>query len=244
MQKSAPADFFVPAARAGACAILAAMNLASSVLPAAFYWIGYGMFVPLLAFAAYRAPWHRVRHGMLHVYLGTAVALIIMWLMKAGLTPGLHYHLLGGTLLTLMFGWELALVAVTGVLAAVTANGMGDWTSFALNGLIMGAIPVLLTQAVFVLAVRFLPHHFFIYVIVNAFLCGGLAMAASVGISAFLLSHFSVYTRHELVGEFLLFAPLMVFAEAFFSGMLASGMALMKPEWIVTFDDRRYLAGK
>jgi uncharacterized membrane protein len=36
----------------------------------------------------------------------------------------------------------------------------------------------------------------------------------------------------------------MMFAEAFFSGMLITGMILFRPEWVMTFDDKRYLHGK
>jgi uncharacterized membrane protein len=44
--------------------------------------------------------------------------------------------------------------------------------------------------------------------------------------------------------DYLPFVPFMVFGEGFMTGMLVTGMALMKPQWLTTFDDRRYIAGK
>ena len=221
------------------------MNLSYDVLPVEFYWVADVAYVVLLVFAIYRAPWVRLRHNeSMHVFLGGTVVLMLLWHMKAGLTPGLYYHLLGGTLFTLMFGWEFAFIGVSLVIIGTTIDGIGDWQSLSINALLMGGVPIFFSYAVYRLAVRFLPHHFFVYVIVNAFFCGGLAMALTIGVTALLLACCGPYSRFELLHGYLPFAPLMVFAEGFFSGMLATGMALMRPEWIITFDDRRYIAGK
>lgn len=221
------------------------MNLSYGLLPDPLLWVAHAIFALLLGQAVYRAPWRRLRETrQLNVFLGCTVFLLLIWSLKAGIEPGLDFHLLGGTLLVLMFGWELALVAVSLVLAGITLNGSGDWGSFSINALLMGAVPIFLSYGVYRLAVRFLPHHFFVYVIVNAYFCAGLAMAATVLAASLLFLCCSPYTLDRLTDSYLPFAPFMVFAEGFFTGMLAASMALMRPEWIWTFDDRRYLTGK
>ncbi len=221
------------------------MNLSVGLLPDLVLWSAHPIYGALLGYAVLRAPWARLeRSENLHVFLGSAVALLLVWSLKAGINPGLDFHLLGGTLFTLMFGWELALVGVSLVMLGFTAFSGADWMSFSLNILLMGALPVLVTQGMLWLALRYLPHHFFIYVIVNAYLCGGLAMGLTVVVGSTLLVLSGTYSFAKIANAYLPFAPFMIFAEGFFSGMLAAGMALMRPEWITTFDDRRYLVGK
>jgi len=221
------------------------MNLSFGILPVTLHWLASIVFLFVLAVAFYTAPLKRLREGeQLHVFLGSVVLLMLLWQMKAGLAAGLYYHILGGTLFTLMFGWQLAFMGITIVVAGSTLNGIGDWPTFAVNSLIMAGIPILISHWLLRFAVRYMPHHFFVYVLFNAFFCGGLAMGATVVTASLLLACCSAYTLHELANDYLIFAPLMVFAEGFFSGMLAAGMAIMRPEWISTFDEHRYITGK
>lgn len=221
------------------------MNLSFGILPVSIHWLASIAYLFVLAAAFYTAPLKRLQESEpLHVFLGSVVLLMLLWQMNAGLAAGLYYHLLGGTLFTLMFGWQLAFMGISIVLAGSTLNGTGDWPTFAVNALIMAGIPVLITHWLLRFAVRHMPHHFFVYVLFNAFFCGGLAMAATVVTASFLLACCSAYTLSQLMSDYLIFAPLMVFAEGFFSGMLAASMALMRPEWMATFDESRYITGK
>ena len=221
------------------------MNLSFGILPVSIHWLAAIAFLFVLAAAVYTGPLKRLQaNEQSHVFLGSVVLLMLLWQMNAGLAAGLYYHLLGGTLFTLMFGWQLAFIGITIVVAGSTLNGAGDWPTFAVNALLMAGIPVLITHWLLRFAIRYMPHHFFVYVLFNAFFCGGLAMGATVVTTSFLLAAFSAYTLGQLAGDYLIFAPLMVFAEGFFSGMLAASMALMRPDWITTFDESRYITGK
>lgn len=221
------------------------MNLPYVLLPAWLHWIATALFVLLLFKAVRRAPWPRFRNKeLLHVLLGSCVLLLLIWSLKAGIKPGLTFHLLGGTLFMLMYGWEVALVAISLVLAGSVLNGVIPWQSFAINALVMGALPVLFSHAVYRLAVWYLPHHFFVYTLVNAFFCAGLAMALTVTAGSLLLVGFGPYSLDVVMRNYLPYVPLMMFGEGFMTGMLITGMALMKPHWLITFDDRRYIAGK
>lgn len=221
------------------------MNLPAGLLPESISWLADALFLLLLWQAVKTAPWGRFRHSEhLHVFLGSVVFLLLIWSMQAGIEPGLNFHLLGGTLLMLMFGWQLALVAVALVLLGITINGGADWSTYALNMLLMGATPILLSYAILVASVRWLPHQFFVYVIVNAYFCAGLVMGMTMLVASLLFTCCGPYSWRELFESYIPFAPFMIFAEGFFTGMMAACMAIMRPEWIWTFDDRRYLAGK
>lgn len=222
------------------------MNFSAGLLPMALYWVAGAIYLGILGYAIYSAPWRsfRLDPQRVHVFLGSCVGLLVLWQMHAGLRPGLGYHILGGTLFVLMFGWQLAFLGLSMVAFGSTLNGMGDFLSLPLNSLVMVGVPVGLSYAVYRLAVRFLPHNFFVYVLGNGFFCGALAMAATVAVSSLLLLGFSPYSFHKIASEYLALAPLMMFAEAFFTGMLATSLVLFRPEWVTTFDDRRYLSGK
>lgn len=221
------------------------MNLTYQLFPGWLHVAATVLFILLLAKAVHGAPWRQFRNReLLHVFLGSCVFLLLIWSLKAGIKPGFTFHLLGATLFTLMYGWEIALIAIALVLSGSALSGFIEWQAYAVNALVMGAIPVLFSYAVLRLAVWYLPHHFFVYVLVNAFFCAGLAMALTVLTASLLLVTLGPYSFEVVRRDYLAFLPFMIFGEGFMTGMLITGMALMKPEWLRTFDDRRYLAGK
>ncbi len=52
------------------------------------------------------------------------------------------------------------------------------------------------------------------------------------------------YALDELAREYLRYFPLLMLPEAFVSGGVLSILIVYRPEWVVTFDDERYLKGK
>ena len=221
------------------------MNFTADLFPEMFYWMAHLAFAMLLGWALYSAPWYKIRNREnLHVFLGTTVALLVIWSLKAGIKPGMSFHLLGATLLMLMFGWQFALFSISLVLLGQALYGNIEWFGFSLNALLMGGVPVLFSYAVFRLSLLFLPRHFFIYTLFNGFFCAGLTMAMTMVLVSLLLACCSHYSFETIRHSYLSFAPMMIFAEAFFTGMLATSMVLFRPEWIGSFDDRRYLSGK
>lgn len=221
------------------------MNFADGLFPDAIYRVAHTLFILLMGFTIYTAPWKRMgKNEQLHVFLGSCVALLIVWSLKAGIHPGLNFHLLGGTLFMLMFGWQFAFIGIAMVTVGVTLNGQADWQSYTLNVLLMAALPVLLSYGLLRFAVHRLPHHFFIYTIFNGFFTGGLTMLATIMTSSLLLACCGPYTFEWIAEHYLPFTPLIMFGEGFFTGMIATSMALFRPEWISTYDDRRYIIGK
>ena len=126
------------------------MNVPDGLLLPDWLWFGHGLYGLLLLAAVLRAPWKKLLDSsQLNVYLGTCVGLMVLWTIKAGITPGLNFHILGATLLTLMFGWPLAIVAGGVVLMAVTIDGMSGWQAFSVNALLMTGLPVGVTWGVY-----------------------------------------------------------------------------------------------
>ncbi|NIR25585.1 MAG: hypothetical protein GWN77_01130 [Gammaproteobacteria bacterium] len=221
------------------------MNFTADLFPDLYYWLAHAAFAAVFIWAIYTAPWYKIRNREnLHVFLGTTVALLVIWSLKAGIKPGMSFHLLGATLLMLMFGWQFALFSLSLVLVGQAVYGNIEWFSFSFNALVMAVIPVLFSFAVFRLSVLFLPRHFFIYTLFNGFFCAGLSMGVTMLLVALLLACCTHYSFEMIRHNYLIFSPMMIFAEGFFTGMLATSMVLFRPEWIGSFDDHRYLDGK
>lgn len=218
------------------------MNLPNGLLPAEWSWFGHALFGIVLLAAAWRAPWSRLREsGMQNLFLGVCVALMVLWSLKAGVRPGLNFHILGTTLLTLMFGGWLAVVGIGLVLVAVTAYGMSGWETFGVNALLMGGLPALVSWGVYRLAQRLLPRHLFIYIFVCGFFGAAAAMAAAglASSAVFVLS--TTYGIDQLLHEYLPYFLLMVFPEAILTGSFVALLVVYRPHWIWTYDEDLYL---
>lgn len=226
------------------------MNFPEGLFPA--FW-AYGAVPPyllILLWALRTADWRRIGDGsQLNVWLGAIVVLTLLWSMKAGVKPGLNLHLLGATAVTLMFGRQLAIVALSLVLVATTLNGSFNnalggvpaWQSFALNALVMAVFPVGVAYAILRCVERCLPAHLFVYIFFAAFFGAGLGVVATGVLSALLLLLAGVYSTDLLLAEYLPFYLLLGFAESWLNGAAVTLMVVYYPRWLGSFDDRRYL---
>jgi uncharacterized membrane protein len=218
------------------------MNIPDGLLPDDWLYLGHALYALILLAALWRAPWKRLAGpGQLHVFLGTTVACMVVWTLKAGVMPGLNFHILGASLLTLMFGWLLAVVAISATLLAATLTGMSGWHSFPMNALLMGALPAAVTWGVFRLVDRKLPRNLFIYIFGCGFFGAALAMAATGLVSAGLFVLAGVYSFEQLAQQYLPYYLLMVFPEAILTGTFVALLAVYRPEWIWTYDEDAYL---
>lgn len=220
------------------------MNLVSANIPAAWLWILWGLAVAVGVLVVRRAGWRMLLNpANLNVFLAATVAVLGLWLIKTGIKPGLNFHLLGATALTLMFRPLFALLAIALITAAVTL-WHGEYAAFAANWLIMGAVPVGISWALYRFIDRKLPNHLFIYVFLNGFFGAALATMAVGLASTGFAALAGAYPLGYLLDEYLPYYLLMAWSEAFATGMLITVMVVYKPEWVATFDDRRYLLNK
>lgn len=179
-----------------------------------------------------------------HVYFGACVAVLLLWSVHASVSPTLNFHLLGVTALTLMFGWQFASVGVALILIGSILNGQGSWVTYAVNYLTMGCIPILVSSSLLRWAQRRLPHNFFIYIYINAFLAAGVSMVATGFTGAGLLWVTGTHSLEWLGYQYLAFTPLMFFSEAVMTGMVMTMLVALCPEWVCSFDDNLYINGK
>jgi len=197
-----------------------------------------------IALALWRAPWWWLRQpGSVHVLGGATVILLMLWQLRAGIGGGPWLHLLGATALTLMFSWQLALLAIAVLLAASLLRGHGDLATLGLNFCVMGALPVVLSFRIARVVERRLAPNFFVYVFVSAFLGGALVVACVAAAGALVAIGSGVAAAHVL-GNYLPSSVLIVFPEAFATGACLTLAVVYRPQWVVSFDDRRYLDGR
>ncbi|MGD8407855.1 MAG: energy-coupling factor ABC transporter permease [Thiohalophilus sp.] len=222
------------------------MNYPADMLPQSWLWLAGIVYLLVLGYAILTTRWRQYidEPHRAHVFLGSSVALILLWQITTTRLPGLEYHYLGATLMTLMFGWQRALVVISLVLVGLIYHGSSDWQTYPLNVLVMGLTPILISYGILRLAEHKLPHHVFIYIFINGFFGAALAMAGAAAVAAGLLLLAGAYSPERLAYDYFPYLPLMMFPEAFITGMFTSILVAMRPEWIVTFDDGKYIRGK
>src|SRR5262245_15742812 len=163
------------------------MDLGADLLHAAWYWAAWPVVAALVLQAARGVAWRQLADSpRLHLFLGTSVALLALWSIRAGIRPGPGFHLLGATACTLLFGTRLALLAMALVMAGAAAAGNLQWWSLPLNILLMGALPVAVSWGILRAVERWLPAHLFVYLFVAAFF-GAAAAMLGTGLAASLL---------------------------------------------------------
>ncbi|MFN7085164.1 MAG: energy-coupling factor ABC transporter permease [Burkholderiales bacterium] len=218
------------------------MNLTDGLLTPAWQaalWAAWLVsFIPLVRGRAWRAL---AAPDRLNLWLAAIAAALTLWLIRAGIRPGLELHLLGATVLTLMFGAPLAQLAVYLVTALATALGTAGADAYPANALLAGALPVWVSHAMLRIAARWLPPNVFVYIFVAGFFGGAAAMAATAVGTTGLHLMLGTYGFTYLAGDYLPFALLLAWGEAFVTGMLITLMVVYHPGWVSSFDDARYL---
>ncbi len=209
------------------------------------WWLCLLLYGSGLLLSIWAAPWRKILSQRLlqHLFLGATVLLIGLWQMRAGLSPGLSIHILGATLVTLMFGWALGVVAMSLALLAMVLVGHLGWEAYPVRGLLMILIPVLVSYGHHLLIRRLLPKNFFVYLLGTVFLGAGLSVAAMALATALLYSLANVYSLQQLSYEYLVFLPLMMLSEAMINGMLMTGLMANYPNLIRTFGAKNYIDG-
>lgn len=130
------------------------------------------------------------------------------------------------------------------ILLGITLTTQADFQAFATNAILMGVIPVGISHLFWRINERFLPANYFIYIFFAAFLAAGISILTTGYLSYRLLTLLPNTLIEEVMDQYLMiFIPIM-YPEAFITGATISIFVIYKPEWIATFDDRRYLHKK
>ncbi len=218
------------------------MTIAAELLP---NWLGILLWIGLAgtcAFAARYADWPALRAvpTRYHLFFGSVVCCVLLWLISVNTVSGLRFHFLGVTTLTLLLGWRLAILA--GSAAAICHT--------LLIGQGLPAIPAawLLTVAVPATVSRWLVHrlrrlrsrNLFIYMLGAGFGGGMLAALAAALTAMFVLV---LAGQGHLVANALQNWPLiflLVFPEGFINGMMVTTLTVFYPHLVKTLDDDYY----
>jgi uncharacterized membrane protein len=221
------------------------LEIDGSLFTGELLWGLAGLFLVVLLAALRYAPWCRLSEaGQLHVFLGAIVALIVLWHMRGQVQPGLSFHLLGVTVITLMFGWSMAIIAASLALAAVCINAGYGWQGYLVSFLTVVLVPITLSQISLVLVRSYLPKHFFVYVLGNGFFTAWVVGYVSGHLALQLLVYSGAYTMAELSVTILPFFPLMFFPEALVNGWIITMLVVFYPAWVHSFSDEQYIHGK
>lgn len=221
------------------------MNLFGGTIDSAWVWSGNLACAMFLVGALRTRPWTWLESdSRQHAYAGSIVACMLLWTIAGKLGAGPSFHILGTTVVTLMFGPRLAFLAACVALVGVSAAGLAGWEAFGLNALLMGAVPIVSSYAIFRWADRRLPNHFFVYVLVAAFVNGALAMMASRLAAMLVLWLAGGGSPAVSLGDYLIASVLLAWGEALTTGMIMTIFVVYRPGWVKLFDDTRYIVGR
>lgn len=116
----------------------------------------------------------------------------------------------------------------------------GDWHMFPINALSV-LLPPLLVNLGFRHWVSRLPANIFIFIFLNGFWAAAVGMVFTGVILVGLLDWADVFDTSVLWKTAFPVFFLIAWAEAFLSGISTAIFIALKPQWICTFDDDRYL---
>jgi uncharacterized membrane protein len=180
----------------------------------------------------------------IHLLLGSAVGLAVLWLIRARVDPGLGLHILGVTTVTMLLGWRLALVATALAEVATVVVSVHEALVpgvLAAGWLVSGVVPASISYAVARAARFHLPRNLFVYLFICCFFGSALAVAAA-WLGGLALLWASGHPPPVAAGDSLpAFLPLVLFPEAFINGALMTLLAVYRPDWVRLFDDTWYL---
>lgn len=217
------------------------MNLTDPLIALSWHWLWWP-WIGCLGWVLLRAPWGVLQlPSILNLMLSACVLVLAYWQVHAGLQPGLSLHLIGATLLTLLFGPWFGFLSILLVLVLNTAWTGGAWQALPLNSLILDATPVTVSWWLYRWADTQLPNHLFVYIFFNAFFGAGVAVLATGVAATVVLLGMGDYTWPYLSGNYLPYYLLMAWSEAVSTGMLITLLVVYRPQWVATFNDRQYL---
>ena len=222
------------------------MNLPAQLFPSDLLWLANFLFAALLGKALWRARFSALLDNQwrVHALIGLTIWVFLFWQLSAGVRPGFNFHLIGATLLMLLFGRHVAIVLLSLVMIATFWRNGFDYLSLGLNGLVMIALPVYFSEQVLHFTQRNLPKNLFMFVLGNGFVCGGIAMLLIVLTGSFLLAAFTHYTWDNVLNNYLVFSPIIILVEAFTCGILTTAFTVFAPQCVLHFSDKEYLHGK
>ncbi len=171
------------------------------------------------------------------------VTLIInlLWLLNAGVKPGMDGHFLGLVVLLMMFGWRLASVLALLPVSFFCLFVIKRPADIGVYGLVAVLLPLFISFVFYSLSFRYLPKHLFIYIFFGGFFNAGLMQLTHIlawGAWLWVSTDFDLST---IANNYFVLIPLLGFPEALLNGMALTLLVVYRPQWLFDYSDRHYL---
>ena len=218
------------------------MGMTENLLSTSQWIITLLLFLVILVRAVRSIDWPALRkdNALQHSFFGAAGVLGFVWQLRAGISPGLAIHIFGITVITLMLGWALAVLAGLLALVITVITGREPLIMFAANGLITVMVPAIVSHGIMLWERRRDFRNFFAYIFFCGFFGAGISVAAAGGVMCLMLWSSGVYTFDQLVHEYIRYLPLFMIPEGFVNGTFVTGLMVFHPDRLTTLDQRRY----
>ena len=218
------------------------MGMTENLLSTSQWIITLLLFLVILVRAVRSIDWPALRkdNALQHSFFGAAVVLGFVWQLRAGISPGLAIHIFGITVITLMLGWALAVLAGLLALVITVITGREPLIMFAANGLITVMVPAIVSHGIMLWERRRDFRNFFAYIFFCGFFGAGISVAAAGGVMCLMLWSSGVYTFDQLVHEYIRYLPLFMIPEGFVNGTFVTGLMVFHPDRLTTLNQRRY----
>lgn len=222
------------------------MNLPPQLFSSDWLWLANLLFVVFLYRALQAAPWGPLLQNglMTNALVGLLIGCFVFWQFNAGIRPGFNFHLIGATLFMLMFGWQIATLALTSVMAATWWRMDMDVITLGMNGLLMIVLPILFSDWLLRYSKRKLPKNLFMFVLWNGFGCAAFCIMLNTLATTLLLLLLSHYTWAQIQHHYLVAAPIIMLVEALVTGMMITAFTVFQPQAVMNFSDEEYINGK
>ncbi len=200
------------------------------------------LFLVVLVLAIRQVDWTGFRkdNALQHSFFGSAVVLALVWQLRAGISPGLSIHIFGMTVVTLMLGWGLAVLAGLMALLFTVISGREPLIMFAANGLVTVMVPALVSHGIMLWERQRNFRNFFAYIFFCGFFGAGIAVTCAGLVMCLMLWNSGAYEFRELVHEYIRYLPLFALPEGFVNGAIVTGMMVFHPDRLTTLEQGRY----
>lgn len=217
--------------------------IAAQLLSAETLEIGWAVYLPVVAWAIWRAPWLELISDFRrqHLVFGTMLGLFLLWLVRRDFASGVSFHFIGMTAVTLLLDWPLAVLVGLVAQLGLCAIGRQDWAAIGVNGLLLVLIPVVITELAAIFVERRQPRNLFVYIFCSGFFPAALAALCSLLLGLGLLWMDGVFPMPPWIEDFIGYLWLIMFPEAFINGTIVTGLVVFYPDWLETFNRTRYL---
>lgn len=223
------------------------MNFQAEFFPAWALWTAWAAAAVLLFFC--RVP--RLHETAVQKRWAAALILLtLLWTIHAGLSggaqAGMSFHLLGGALVLLMLGFAHAvwLTAFCMLLYHAVFYGWGNLPAAGINFLAAVLPALVFCRILLAAARRFLPHHLFVFIFVNAFFAGWASMMIAGACAMLILDMAGAYSAEILWQRSFPVFLLLSWGEAFFSGLLCAVFIAFAPQFLAEYSDEMYLPAR